>query len=57
LNVITGDPGCTTGSGGKGGRAFINWGTLFFNFNCLAGDIGFGASIGDSERGVVRIGI
>jgi hypothetical protein len=34
----------------------MSCGTLFFNFNCLAGDMGFGANIGDSERDINFLG-
>jgi hypothetical protein len=57
LRALIGDVALTSGSAGRVGRAFINWGTLFFNFNCLAGDIGFGASIGEPERGIARIAV
>jgi hypothetical protein len=52
-----GERALIAGSGGNGGRAFISWGILFFNFSCLAGDIGFGASIGDSDRGITFLWI
>ena len=51
-----GDIAHIDGSGGSAGSAFISCGTLFFNFSCLAGDIGFGASIGDSERDINFLG-
>jgi hypothetical protein len=34
----------------------MSCGTLFFSFNSLAGDIGFGASIGEPERDVKSFG-
>jgi hypothetical protein len=55
LEILAGDMVSASRWGGNSGKAFISWGTLFFNFSCLAGDIGLGASIGDPERGMGRI--
>jgi hypothetical protein len=35
---------------GRGGKAFISCGMLFLTLNSLAGDIGFGASMGVLDR-------